>query len=109
MSTSTYGGFQAFKMNLIYVFQKISEGREPHRQDLTEQQSVDGVDSSVYGSADGSKKHVGPLRYVVLEDPGDWSRLHGLFLLLLWDGILSIHTQTHRFQQAVKPFICVCY
>lgn len=80
------------KRNMIYVFQKISEEREPHRQDLTEQQSVDGVDSSVYGSPNGSKKHIGPLRYVVLEDPGDWSRLHDVFLILLWDCILSIHT-----------------
>lgn len=67
-----------------------------HRQDLTEEQRVDGVDPPINSRAEGSKKHVGPLGGVVLQDPGHWSRLDRFFLLLLLgDGVLVVHREKH--------------
>lgn len=71
---------------------------EAHRQDLTEEQRVDGVDPPINGCAKGSEEHVGPLGSIVLQDPGHWSRLNKF--LLLRDGVLGVHTEKHTHQWA---------
>lgn len=50
-SNTKHSGFKTFEISLICVFQKTLLQLEPHRQDLTEQQRVDRVDSSIYGGA----------------------------------------------------------
>lgn len=87
---------------------------EAHRQDLTEEQRVDGVDPPINSCAKGSKKHVGPLGGIVLEDPGHWSRLNRfLLLLLLSDGVLCVDTEiahTHVSGRGcvVKKLLAAC-